>query len=87
MHLKTGLTISALVVSFAVPAAAQERLSKDQLLQLAAEREVCKGGLVLIDALYESNARVAITCSTVIGLVPLAGRLGSMGAGSTTSTN
>ncbi|VDC33916.1 hypothetical protein [Pseudogemmobacter humi] len=80
MHLKTGLTISALVVSFAVPAAAQERLSKDQLLQLAVEREVCKGDLVPVDALYESDERVAITCGTATGFVPLAGGLGSLGA-------
>ncbi len=79
-NLKTGLAISALAMSLALPAVAQERLTRDELLQLAVDREVCSGDLVPVEAVYENASRVVITCGAATGFVPLAGGLGALGA-------
>ena len=79
-NLKAGLIVIALMGAIALPAAAQEQLTREQLLQLAIDREVCTGELVPIDAVYDSEARVVVTCGAATGFVPLAAGLGGLGA-------
>jgi peptidoglycan/LPS O-acetylase OafA/YrhL len=74
----------ALALSMPVAAAAQQRLSEDQLLERATANNVC-GERVAVAARYvnETENRVAVTCSDdAEGFVPLAAAgLGLGGAG------
>ncbi len=77
--------LSIVAISLALPfaAQAQERMSEEQLVQLASERQVC-GDLVPVAAKYDEAdpGRVAITCSAAAqGFAPAAAGLGLGGAG------
>lgn len=66
-----------------VVAEAQQRLSREQLMQLAVERETCDDREV-IDAKYDEQdaSRIIVTCGEdAAGFVPLAAGLGLGGAG------
>ena len=77
---KSKIALAAgLVLAVASPAMA-ERLSKEQLIALAIERETCGKDLSPIDAYYQSDTVILVTCGDATGFVPLAGGLG-LGAG------
>jgi len=77
---KSKIALAAgLVLAVASPAMA-ERLSKEQLIALAIERETCGKDLSPIDAYYQSDTVILVTCGDATGFVPQAGGLG-LGAG------
>ncbi|NPD16311.1 hypothetical protein HOY34_14015 [Xinfangfangia sp. D13-10-4-6] len=80
---KNSLTLvfSAALLLTAAPVAAQT-LSKEQLLQLAVERGVCKGDLVPVEASYSATdaTRISVTCGEATAFAPALGALGAGGA-------
>ncbi len=80
------LTIALFAASLALPAGAQaqQRLSEEQLIQYATERQACGEDRVVSSARYvnETENRVTVTCDDAEGFVPLAAAgLGLGGAG------
>lgn len=72
-----------LAAALPLTAQAQQRLSEEQLIQLATEKDSCKGREV-VGAKYDEKVanRIVVTCGEdAEGFVPLAAGLGLGGAG------